>query len=231
MEDFWKETFLLWSETEEYQRSITIAKSIIKEALSKYNNPSIAYSGGKDSLVLTHMVLQEKADTNVFHWDYGPYYMPRNLESEVIENVQKIGATNIIVRSSKKYDYMKRKKANIFYNDFFGNTIYELKSLGFDIELIGIREQESRKRKVKIHGNPFRENEVMMECYPLYKMSWRDIWSYIVSNKLPYCSHYDKYVPLVGYEQARFTTFFDPEFYYLGCSNIDGVLMTQFKNM
>ena len=69
----------------------------------------------------------------------------------------------------------------------------------------------------------------MLECYPLANLTARDIWAYIVSNNLPYCSHYDRYGALLGIEQVRMSTFFDPEFDMLGASNIDGLLMPEFK--
>lgn len=58
----------------------------------------------------------------------------------------------------------------------------------------------------------------------------RDIWAYIVTNNLPYCSHYDRYGALLGIEQVRMSTFFDPEFDKFGAGNLDGILMTKFNS-
>ena len=57
------------------------------------------------------------------------------------------------------------------------------------------------------------------------------MWAYIVSHNLKYCSHYDLYAPVIGWDQTRFATFFDPEFEHIGASNVDGVLLPEFKNI
>jgi 3'-phosphoadenosine 5'-phosphosulfate sulfotransferase (PAPS reductase)/FAD synthetase len=58
-----------------------------------------------------------------------------------------------------------------------------------------------------------------------------DVWAYIVSNNIRYLSHYDRYSKTIDITKIRFATFFDPEFDKLGCSNIDGVMMPEFKNI
>jgi hypothetical protein len=52
-----------------------------------------------------------------------------------------------------------------------------------------------------------------------------------VSNNIRYLSHYDRYSKTIDITKIRFATFFDPEFDKLGCSNIDGVMMPEFKNI
>ena len=41
---------------------------------------------------------------------------------------------------------------------------------------------------------------------------------------------YDKYVAVLGWDRARFVTFFDKEFEHLGSINVDGVLMWRWRN-
>jgi 3'-phosphoadenosine 5'-phosphosulfate sulfotransferase (PAPS reductase)/FAD synthetase len=68
------------------------------------------------------------------------------------------------------------------------------------------------------------------ECWPLQDWRWLDVWSYIVSNELPYLWLYDKRAELVGYEHARFTTLFDSEFAVLGADSIDNVAHWRWRN-
>jgi PP-loop superfamily ATP-utilizing enzyme len=79
------------------------ARDIICKALSRYNKPYIAFSGGKDSTCILHLVLQQKPDIMVLHWDFGPYKLPRVIENQILENAKKIGARNIQVYTSKEY--------------------------------------------------------------------------------------------------------------------------------
>jgi hypothetical protein len=51
------------------------------------------------------------------------------------------------------------------------------------------------------------------------------------TNNVPYHSHYDRYGPLLGYDKARFATFYDSEMDRFGAGNVDGVLMPHFKHV
>jgi 3'-phosphoadenosine 5'-phosphosulfate sulfotransferase (PAPS reductase)/FAD synthetase len=226
-----RETFLLHAETEGYLKAERLAREIVAEATRKYKKPYIAFSGGKDSTVMLHLVLQQAPKTLVFHWDYGQYYTPREIELETIDIAHRIGAQNIRTDSSPLYEKHKRTPANVFYRVFFGRTQKELVNEGYDLAFIGIRSGESTARKFKIRGNPFRWNNVLEECYPVHHFTARDVWAYIASHDLPYCSHYDRYGSLEGYENVRFCTYFDPEFAKLGRGNVDGVLMPEFRNV
>lgn len=222
MEQRWIETFQMWSKTEEYQGRIKEAQNVIKTALSRYNNPYLSYSGGKDSTVMLHLVLQQKADIPVWHWDYGEQLMPREIEKEVVINANEIGAKKIIVCKRKgenaRDDYVSG------YRQFF-RTLKKLKEkYRWDLGFVGVRQEESYRRK-RLYKSFFRDNI----CYPLLKLSWKDIWACIVSNKLPYASVYDTYSELVGWDKSRLVTFFDNEFESV--VHLDSVLMPEFRNV
>lgn len=56
------------------------------------------------------------------------------------------------------------------------------------------------------------------------------MWAYVVVNGLPYLSLYDERAELVGYDRARFTTLFDPEFADVGAESVDNVLHWRWRN-
>lgn len=60
--------------------------------------------------------------------------------------------------------------------------------------------------------------------------TWQDVWAHIVRNSLPYVSVYDDVAELVGYERARFASFFDRDLYHLGTENVDNVLHWKWRN-
>lgn len=177
---------------------------------------------------MLHMVLAEKPDIMVLHWDYGPYYIPRWLEKEFLENAKKIGAKNIRVETSHEYIRLGRKAVNVLGREYLGRLIPELSKDGYDLVFVGLRKEESLKRKRRIENN--RSITEIPECWPVADWSWRDVWAYIFSHDLPYASIYNIYAPVVGWENARLTTFFDPEFDKIGASSVDGVLMWRFRN-
>lgn len=221
-------TFQLHAELDDYQDRIYTTNDIITEALRRANKPYIAYSGGKDSTVMLHIVLQAYPDIKVWHWDYGRHYIPRHIESEILRNAKSIGAKDITIDTSQKYN-QGRCNQNVLFPALFGKVRPRMVKEGYDMVMVGLRAEESSRRKAKtITG--FKAGKIT-ECYPVYRLTARDIWSYIVSNNLPYCSHYDRYGKLLGIEQVRMATLFDPEFDKFGASNVDGLLMPEFKHV
>ena len=225
----WRETFLLHSESNEFKEKVSEAKTIIATALEKYQKPYVAFSGGKDSTCVLHLVLQQDASCMVLHWDYGRYYIPRKVHQEIIRNAKILGAVNLRIETSVKYEILGRRAFNVLGQDMLGKLVPQLIKEGYDVCFVGLRVQESPKRKRRIQSG--RALTKLPEIFPVRSWSWMDVWAYIVSHNLPYLSHYDLYAPIIGWDKVRFTTFFDPEFDKLGCSNVDGVLMWKYKHI
>ena len=230
MKESIRKAFLEWSKTEEYKQKVENAKKIIRYFLKFSKKPYVAYSGGKDSTVLLHLVLQEKEDVTVLHWDYGKYYIPRSIEREIIENAKKIGAKNIIIETSKLYDKLKRNARSVFPRELYRRIIPKMAKQGYDLAFIGLRAEESISRR-KRTKNYFEEDFLITNCYPIRDFTWRDVWAYIVSNNLPYLKHYDIYGELIGYDKARFVTILDKEFEHVGGYHIDKVIYYRFLNV
>ncbi|NUU96748.1 phosphoadenosine phosphosulfate reductase family protein [Marinitoga sp. 1138] len=218
-----KNTFKAWAKTESFQKKVAEAKLIIHDALKKSKKMYIAFSGGKDSTCLLHLVLKFNPNILVWHWDYG-IYIPRKFEYETIENAKKIGARNIRIDTSNAYRY----KEKVFYNTFFGKILPEFEKQGYDGVFVGLRKQESISRRERIKAKRIVGN--IQEYWPLQNWDWKDVWAYIFSNDLPYHSAYNIYAPVIGWDKVRFATFFDPEFDFLGNSNLDGMLLWRWKN-
>lgn len=227
-----RKTFLMWSKTEEYSEHIAEAKQNITKALEKFDRLFVSFSGGKDSTVMLHLVLQQNPDVLVFHWDYGRYYIPREVATDIIENISKLGGKNIRVESSKRYEKEGRDAVNILGQVLIGRVMPKMKHEGFDACFVGLRAEEGIKRREKTkslwisHGKHVGPAEV----FPVRNLTWLDVWACIVSNDLPYLSVYDVYGPALGWDKARFVTFFDMEFEKFGAPYLDGFFFPQYKN-
>jgi len=221
-----RQTFLLWAETEEHKQAVVEAEKVIEKALKQFNKSFVSYSGGKDSLAMLHLVLQQHPNVTVIHWDYGPYFMPREIEREIIENAKKIGVKNLLVKTSPLYEKLGRKARNILGRHFIGKVIPELVKEGYDCCFLGLRAEESnkRKRRTKIF---FEKTRIITNVFPLARWRWLDSWAYIISKDLPYPHVYDLYGPVLGWDKARLVTFFDHEFDWVGAPLLDGVLMPE----
>jgi len=218
----WRRTFLMWTKRPEHQRLVAAARAEIRRVNSRYRTV-VAFSGGKDSTVLLHLALQVNPDIHVFHWDHGPWLMPRQIERQIIENARQLGARNLIVRGSKLLETPEaRTNWRVWYLTFW-NTLARLrKDYGWEKNLVGLRGEESHRRRRTI-----RRHDRKWEVYPLADWSWLDVWGYIVSRSLPYPSIYDKYARLLGYDKTRLVTFFDHEFEKYGAPWLDGFLMPE----
>ena len=214
MDEINRATFLLWSETDEYKRHIYDVNNDVRTALEMYDKPYVAFSGGKDSSVMLSLVIKQDPNIMIFHWDYGRYYIPREMEHSFIDNAMKMGAKNIRVRTSKLYEREKRDAQNVLGRIMLGYAVPGLRKEGFNACFLGLRKEESCKRKRRINGL-FEFGEIT-NVFPVMNLTWKDVYAYIVANNLPYPSFYDERAKIFGYDQVRLVTFFDPEFEKLG---------------
>ena len=224
MDEKTKRMFLLWSKRREYLDLVTETRVALFEQARK-GKCVVAYSGGKDSLVLLHLALQVQQDIDVYHWDHGCQLMPRPIQAEIVENAKKLGVKNLIVNSSRAVERSDmRENWRGWYAVFWGALAKVKKEHGWQTQFIGLRAEESCKRKAKIR------KPTKGEVYPLASWSYRDVWAYIVSNNLPYPVMYNVYGPLLGWDRARFVTFFDGEFEKFGSPYLDGFFFPQYRN-
>lgn len=227
----WRKVLTAWAGTEEHRKVVSRARECIRQALAKCRKPYVAFSGGKDSTCVLSLVLEQAPETMVLHWDYGPYYIPREMEQEFIDHAKAIGARNLRVETSAEYERLGRKAINVLGREYLGKLVPKLRDEeGYDLVFLGLRAEESVKRRLKTEGSIWREKK-MLNCAPIRDWSWRDVWAYIFAHDLPYASVYDLYAPVVGIQNLRLTTFFDPEFDKFGSPNLDGILMWRHRHL
>ena len=176
---------------------------------------------------MSHLALLARPDCTIFHWDYGRAYIPLPMHDEIKKIMADIGAQDILIKTSPLYEKLGRNAVNVLGRELIRRVLPELKREGYDLDLVGLRREESSKRARRIDtGN---EISPIREYWPMRNWKWLDIWAYIFTNELPYLSYYDKIAPLCGWDQARFTTIHDPEFANLSKSQ-DGVKFWRDKN-
>ena len=213
MDEKWKQTFLDWRKTTQFKKSLQEAENIISEALKKHR-PYLAYSGGKDSLCLVHLVCRQNPHIFVYHHSQGKY-MPKEIQREIEDNAVKAGAKNLHVYPPER--------------NFWTSILEELKRYGYNAVFVGLRKEESSSRKLRI--NKKKSLTCFFEYWPLANWTWMDVWAYIVGNNLPYPSVYDKYAKVEGWDRVRFHSFFDPSMDKFGCTNVDGVLNWRYRGL
>jgi len=195
-----------------HQARVEEARRIIREALKRHKC-YLAYSGGKDSTAMLHLVAREDPGIFVYHHSQGRY-MPREAEEELIEVARAAGARNLHVYPAER--------------DFWTDIVHELSEKGFTAVFVGLRKEEGSRRRQRMRTG--RNLTPMREFWPLANWTWMDVWAYLVANGVRYHSYYDRYAPLVGWDQARFHAFFDPRMRAFGKDNLDGILSWRYKH-
>lgn len=209
MDDLYRRTFLAHSTLPAYLARVAEAREIIRAALATHRRPYVAFSGGKDSTAMLALVLEQAPDVMVLHWDYGPKFAPRTMEQTILENAHHLGAIDLRVVTSPKY-LDPHHTGCVFGVDFFKIEVPKLLKQGFDLNFVGLRREESGKRRRRIDSGNFLTR--MDECWPVLNWSWIDVWAYIVAHDLPYPEFYDRRAPVLGWDVCRMGTLFDKQF-------------------
>jgi 3'-phosphoadenosine 5'-phosphosulfate sulfotransferase (PAPS reductase)/FAD synthetase len=216
--------FLLWGRRPEFRARVESAIAEIRGHVER-GKCAVAFSGGKDSTVLLHIALQVDPEIDVFHWDHGSQLMPREIQSEIVTNARGIGAKNLFVETSMAVEREDmRTNWRGWYQVFWGSLARVNREHGWQTQFVGLRSEEGCKRSAKI------KCPTKGEVYPLADWSYLDVWAYIITCQLPYPKVYDKYGPVLGWDQARFVTFFDGEFEKFGGPFLDGFFFPQYRH-
>lgn len=199
MSEIWRETFLIHSRTAEYRYRVRLATIITREFLDQHRRSYVAYSGGKDSTVLIHLVTRQASEIAVIHSDEGSAPIILN---EIVNVARGAGGVNWRIDRPL--------------------NVHAVAAEGFDGVFVGLRKEESGKRKRRmLAGGRFGPID---ECWPLADWTWMDVWAYLVSHDVPYHSLYDQVAPVVGYDQARYHHLFDDKIKHTDAATIDGIL-------
>lgn len=207
----YKEKYLLYSKFPQFKRKVEKAKEYISEALSKSEKPTLSFSGGKDSVVMLDLAVKCGFKGGLMFFKYGiiddvetpkenveilKYYADKySLEHNIIDCLGEVDCWE----ECGKFIFLPetdREKA-IFRKtnfDFVKKSKEFEKENGIDLDIIGMRKDESKNRKFTLNkkGAIYQTNSRQsVTCCPLLNFSDDDIWAYIFSNNLKYLSVYD----------------------------------------
>lgn len=180
----------------QFRRLLNDTLQTIESWLSKSKNPYVAFSGGKDSSVLLHLVRAVNPSVAAMFSD-DEYLLP--------ETKMLVGRT----------PNLKKIASNVRHTDWFWSW-QNTNSLpsdtewiettndaatewahrnGYDGVAVGLRSEENsyRKMAIKRYGELFFvQSKKLWQCWPLAWWTVEDIWSAIVSMNIPYNAAYDK---------------------------------------
>lgn len=219
MQEKHRDFYLFHSESRGFEKRINDAKDVIDKMLSMSGiNPYLAFSGGKDSTLMLALFAEVGAtkvpvftQLDDMDWDF---------THEHCQNVSKtLGFDN---HHFVKTDYSVKQR--VLSNQkidtdvcFFDEVEVFVQKHGFNAASIGIRIEESKRRKVSIakNGRLFEQVNGFVKCSPLGFLLGVDVFAYIISRNLPYAETYDKCGELWPH-QMRFSWMVHPDFFTKG---------------
>lgn len=195
-------SYKLYSKLPVYCRRIKQANEIIKGILQCVENPFVAFSCGKDSSVLAHLVLNHNPTIPLRFLSSGETRLVHDVD-KVLEYfrdkgtiIQELNIDRVFSEEWKNATWTEQRKA--------GNKDMEmLNTSEYDCIFMGLRSQESRPRSISLarhqdKGLPqycymylTKKRENMIRCCPLANWKTEDIGAYIIKNGLPWLDWYD----------------------------------------
>lgn len=191
----------------------------MRQALELYPGKwAIAYSGGKDSTVLLHILLEAGWRGPMVLYYYSEIENPpENVEMarrEAKEHGLELHILNCQESSSleafRRLGYLfiypateeEKKIVKVVDTAFRRQMDAFCKNMGLAGTFLGLRREESYRRAISLaKSGPIyhaKGRSVTTAC-PLHNWSGNDIWAYIVENHLPYLACYDT----PGYDRRR----------------------------
>lgn len=194
----------LYAELRGYQWRIAQSGLFISQAMRRMRNPYLAFSTGKDSTVMAHLVWSQVPDVPAIYFDADCAFP----ESQaLLERYEMAGYPIIRWPCEPFFDTLHRVGGPASPKceaETMRSTVYRpIKSLlaehQFDGVFVGLRDEEAtgRARLSQVRGQLFwQKRDALWECLPIAHLTYIDIWAYIVANDIDYCAVYDKQMEL-----------------------------------
>lgn len=223
MQELERRRFELHARKGDYQTRIQRAREYLATTTSRYEAPCLHVSGGKDSLVLWHLVMQSDAmKWPVFHFDNGLLNVPG--VTDFVKDMADEWETDLYVRTSAAAnDERMIFEEGHGYRGYWGTYKTLLEQHDWDCRVLGIRAAESPQRRDRFDGTPPTDHSHGVAAAPIHHLTTADVWAYIVDHELPYHEIYDRQGDLYGGIDApenRLVTLYDSEFDSLGAREI-----------
>jgi len=223
MNDLEERRFRLHAQKDDYKRRVAGGRQNLQAVAERFDAPCLHVSGGKDSLFLWHLAVEVGLDWPVYHFDNGVLNVPG-----VTEFVRERAAdwkADLYVRTSEAAnDERMVVEEGHGYNGYWGQYWTLVGEYGWDVRVLGIRAEESSRRRDRFTGTPPTDRHGDdLAAAPIHALTTADIWAYIVEHDLPYHDIYDRQGQLydgIDAPENRLVTLYDSEFDSLGAREI-----------
>jgi 3'-phosphoadenosine 5'-phosphosulfate sulfotransferase (PAPS reductase)/FAD synthetase len=226
------EKYLPAIETDSFKKKLTETIEQIECFLEITKNPYFAFSGGKDSTVCAHIIAQTCPNIPVFSqcddldWPDKESHIEKILKLVGLENYELI-----YPNESARRTYRQALNQGTVTDEMciycFENVINDYnKKYNRDGVILGLRTEEARGRKANFESRGFiyKRTNNQWVCQPIAKWKGYEIIGYLVVNKLPLHSIYEKLGEFLGPENVRFGWPIHPKYTRFGTATYIRIL-------
>lgn len=192
-----REALLLRSTLPQFRRRVEQSRGIIEECLARARSPYVAFSAGKDSSVVLHLVREIAPDVPAV-WSDDEWNLPETLALvERTSNCHRIAGRVPHASFFTSWDTPDPAlPAGTIWVDAPNRDGIQQFAIrqGYDATFIGLRADENGRRRLHLrtHGLLFfAQNYQIWQCNPIGWWSVEDVWSYILSRGVDYNRAYD----------------------------------------
>lgn len=192
------ERFMLCARSDRHRRRVDRARERVAEWLRLVENPYCAYSTGKDSTCVLHLVREQRKDVPAVYFDADACFPESRELLEATENVILFKTDEPMLETLKRHgisgveDFINKIAMQTLRRGPVKRLIAQYK---FDGVALGLRMEESsgRRRNALVRGAIYRyKRDGVWACLPIYDWRYDDVWAFIFGNGLPYSRVYDK---------------------------------------
>jgi len=227
-----KEELRLHTQTSEYKERKKQAKKWIRGIKTPFY---VSYSGGKDSTALLLLSSEIYEDFPVFHFDWGVRNVPgiEEYSYELCEDV--VGSENYYKRTTQDVQSVKLFAENVHkgIKGLLGQQKRLREKNGWRTCLLGIRGDESGKRRREYTGSPPSKQMAGRCVAPLHEWTTRDVWAYLLEKNAIVHELYIKQGKLfddLEADENRLCTLYDHQFSSLGSESVSEQLYPERVN-
>ena len=181
--------------------TLDTAPQRIERALALCRRPYLAFSGGKDSLVVAHLARSTCPDIPLIYAD-DEVLWPEHVEYvEQMKDFFKPPFLHVSggsvhagwQRPWRDGPYWRSIPPDMDWLPGKGILSHLAKSMGYDGCIRGLRADESRGRAARMEETQgMGSRRGIRVCDPIYDWTAEDVWTYIDQHNLPYCPVYDR---------------------------------------
>lgn len=192
--------FSIYARLLSHQRKVARARERIAEFIGRTQHPYVAFSAGKDSACVLHLVREQASGTPAVYFDAQCAYPEVRTLIGRTDNLITFPADEPFLETLQRVGLFAPALERItMQTTVWGPAARLIARYGFDSVAYGLRADESRGRRAhaRRNGAVFQYVSGLWGCQPIWDWTYDDVWAFILTTHIPYCGTYDRmwYMP------------------------------------